>query len=772
MPTLRLRSIVLFLGLLGLGFEFLFAASGEVLYGQEQVKAAEGEEKSVEDYIRDWESGDYKVRREATRALEAMGAKAVPALTKMIQEKQLFAGEAIRVLTDMGPVAEPALPSLRKLAHQTDAKDPVGWRWNVPLRVILFTNLHKMTWAAEDLIPVLAHVGNNEQETLQIRRAAVSALRGMGSAALPVLNEFIDHPNDTVRLSASNALVQIQSAEGIPTPEGYQRLIDRRPFDSNVPAFLVRLKSAYNHQALHPPTERIKKLYRKRLADAPDPQIAWQLAIILRNGLANTDLQWSAPRESIQSRWRREDPDESYATMEPLLVLAHEHSPRDSELWKKAGLSLAKLRLLRGDWDGMNRVLVGLGQPPVPVERRDEFPAPPLDWDQLASDWQPCDESMRSGNCAVEFRFLRRGGKLQGLPGVHVLIKKKPAERQVQFSGISVDTLFYATHPLLAEPYDSFGYRGGDRAMTRYGVSNDKGVVRFENLPLEDIKVEILVPTSNFAERGVDWQLMMNTPDGIRPTEWRKPGTVDANKPPAVIQLQEGEVVRYPVMFIRSQITSNLAMPQPVGEDFVLQWQDALEGEVDHYRLKLSLSAPTNETSQPPPKLQTEVVETTQRRWELGKKGVGKLALVPGNYYAVDIEALHDDTVVAMLPTATFWVPWSHRQASPPIFDATGRRAFYNDIYFRTSVNGSPLEERLPKLIEQSPEQFETEYRRLGLAWLGLHQNDAEAITQLQQLITELPEGNVVRATARHLLDLAADKKPIPRRFKFVPPGS
>ena len=101
-----------------------------------------------------------------------------------------------------------------------------------------------------------------------------------------------------------------------------------------------------------------------------------------------------------------------------------------------------------------------------------------------------------------------------------------------------------------------------------------------------------------------------------------------------------------------------------------------------------------------------------------------------------------------------------------------GRSGFknlvYHGIYFRTSSNGHSLEERLPALIRDSAMMFETEYNRLGLAWLDLHKTKPGAADELRRLVEELPEGNVVRATAQSLLDTVANSEPVPRRLDFV----
>ncbi len=96
--------------------------------------------------------------------------------------------------------------------------------------------------------------------------------------------------------------------------------------------------------------------------------------------------------------------------------------------------------------------------------------------------------------------------------------------------------------------------------------------------------------------------------------------------------------------------------------------------------------------------------------------------------------------------------------------------AFYNDIWLRTNVNGLSLEERLPKLIRESANLFETEYYRMGMAWLDLHKNKPNALDDLQQLTKELPVGNVVRATAQSLIETHKSGQQISNRLHFVSP--
>jgi hypothetical protein len=748
-----------------------------VLAQEQNAGASEKyEAKTIKEWIAYWDAGNFNEAQQAQKALVKIGAPAVPELIQLVTENHRHAGYAIKTLAAIGPASKPALPALIKLGENKSVAVPDGWAWNVPLRGILFMSFAEMNWASKELLTLLEKVGADETESDQIRGMAVGSLGGMGKEALPVLRIFLASTNKSIRSRAANAIVAIEKSDGKSEPAALQEIIDQNPFDENVPGYLASMKGIFNLGALHGPTQKIKQLYRRRLSEKPDAMIAWQLATIIRNGLSATDLQWATPSDSYQSRWNREDPDESYITLEVALKLAFEHSQPDSELKKKAGLSLAKLSLLKGDWDAMNLYLVELGQNPVPFERRTSLPPPPYEWDNLERDWQPAAKELLSGTSSIEFRFLSHDERLHGIPGVHVLVKRRPKEDPagVFRGGIRADTLFLATQPMLAEPYDSFGYRGEDRDRCRYGFSNAIGQVQLNGLPAGPYKIEILVPTANFDASGHTWDLYVKTDEGDRIADRRDPRSVPSDKPPYLVELQEGEITRYPILYVRSHMTSNLQDWHAVDKDFVLTWKAPDPVDVDHYKIRLSLSAPMQDPDmvQSSPELSTDTQDVKDNQWPIAAKGVGKLKLTPGNIYVVEVDAIRNDQVAYKLPRRRIWVPWQHRESDSPLHGMNSSKpAFYNDIWLRTNANGLPLEERLPKLIRESATAFETEYYRLGMAWLDLHKNKPNALDDLQQLTVELPVGNVVRATAESLIDTHKSGKPIPSRLLFVPPA-
>ena len=739
------------------------------LFEGSTIRAAD----EVADLIADWDKQNFSQRQKTLKSLAAMGAKAVPPITKLIEDNDRRAAFAMQTLAEMGDAARPALPTLIKLAQDKDAKNPEGWTWNVPIRSLLFSNLRKMSWASGELLPVLQQVGNDTSETDQLRSSAVGALGGMGPKAEPALTEFMLSDVASIRSRAANAIASIQTKAGKSKAQAWSEVIERNPFDSNVPDYIASAKGMYNSGKLDPLTQRIKKLHRDKLAEKPDAQIAWQLATIIISGLSRADLQWASPTNSYRQMTGREDPNESFETLAEVLGIVLEHTGPKSELHNKAGLSLARLRLLQGDWSGMNAMLRKLGQQPVPADLRPNLSAPPSDWKNLKDGWQLADKSMRSGDCGIEFRFVRRGRKLTGVKGVHVLVKLRPEPERVWSTGVRVDTLFFATMPFGQEPFGGFGYRGADRHLTRYGISNENGVVRIENLPNKPMKVEFLVPTGNFAEVGHKWDLLMATSDGAKSAMYGTPDAVDPNKPPALIELKEGKTVRSPMFFIQSKLTTAIGDWQAVDPaNFVLKWSNPRELEIESYKLNLSLSAPMQFPSmaERTPKIVTQTIKTTEPSWSIGERGVGNLKLAPGNIYAVQVEAVRGGTTVASTSIQRIWVPWTHRKCDAPKSGRGGfgnGPSFYNDIWLRTSANGRPLEERLPEAIESTPSMFETEYYQLCMAWLDLHKNKVGATDKLRELL-KLPPGNIVRSSAQSLLDAHKDGLAIPKRFKFV----
>jgi len=617
---------------------------------------------------------------------------------------------------------------------------------------------------------------------------AITGLSNIGGRAMDVVQRIADSDSTEIRDYARSAMSQLVVKEGQMTrSQYYTRLVEKDPFDPSVPNYLTSTKGTVNSGKADPLTDKVKRLYRQRLKKDPDPALAWGLATIIQNSLRNTQLQWAAPTDSSRRRANREDPTESFNTMAEALELGFTHAQTGTELRQDLGCALAKLRLLQGDWDRMNAVLKQMGQKQIPAESRPWLPAPPVDWSVgLSSHWQKCDESMRSGNCSLEFRIEKDG---RGLAGVHCLAKRAPEPTNVMYSGIAADTLFLGPYAI-GDRYSSFGYRGRDREQTRYAISDDSGIVRFEKLPEIPIKVEVLVLTSNFSEVGANWDLWMEVEPGkFKIAKIYGSGYINPREEPAVVTLKPGQTVHYPRLVVRPVLGFNVQNWDRVNkDDFVLTWRGldpTLQKQIDHYELEMTLSAPPQRPDDPPDRTGSNVHSVTQitsdTQWPVGAEGVGDLRLEPGNIYIFEVRAVDDsNTVIARWPKKRVWVPWGYRRTDAPLsgIDA-GRRdnlsPIHHRVWFRGTFRGGDgteetLPQRVERLLREQPNAFEHDYVRMGKAWLDWHAGDMEgARRQLEQLVKDLPTGNLARGTAVWLLQQINDKKEPPKRLNFVP---
>jgi hypothetical protein len=746
------------------------AVAGEVRY----------EGRTVQEWISDWDANNFQSNQKAIRVLVAVGTPAVDPLATLIGKRDKHSGLALQTLAKMGDKARDALPVLLELAADKDAADPPGWTWNVSLRGLLFSEVRKMNWAADRWVPVLTDVAEDASEPETNRTRAIHALGGMGAAGESVLNSLADNDNREIRLAANQALAAAAIAAGRSKEDVYGEIIAHNPLDANVPQYLMHMKERINAGRIHAPTQRVKAALRERLAKDPDAEIAWTLATIIQNGLANTELLFDAPSDSSRSKWDREDPAESYVTLAEALEIGFRTAQPKSDLWRRCGLSLARLRLLQGDWAAMNATLAKLGQQPVPDSRRGELPAPLPDWTHLADTWRAADNTMRSGNCAIEFQFEKDG---QPLAGAHVLIKHPRDPALNDFTGIRVDTLLYATKPLEGDRYDTFGYRGNDRTATRYAVSDVTGRVRIEKLPKIPIAVEVLIPTANFAELGKSWDLVMElAPGDIRPTAWAEPNSIRSEKEgPSIAELKENETIHYPKLIVRSQLVLNVDdWTQVDADDFVLEWKSLknVNPAVDRYEIEMMLTAPSQTpdmvTQQRVIRSTTE--ETIDTRWPVGKLGVGGQRLRPGNIYMFEVRGVdRGGNVLARLPRTRVWTPWPNRESLPPLHGdgVVNAIPIYDRVWWQgTTIHGdgtrTELREAVANYLQAGNDDFEYPYVELGKAWLQCLDGHADAgrIT-LKQLAQGLPEGNVARGTAHALVELLDDGKRLSKRLEF-----
>ncbi len=738
------------------------------------------EGKTIGQWIAQWDTRTYDQMSQATQMLAEIGRPAVPFMVDVIEQGGSRAGYAGTVLGNMGPDAEGALDWLIEIAL---GKNETGTQRNI--RRIAISCLGSMTWASERLLPVFTQVAEDATAEISLRQLALTGLSHIGGPALSVIERVADSDERRIRDVARGMLSQLVVKEGQMTrAEYYTRLVEADPFDPSVARYLSSTKGIVNSGRRHPLSEKVKALHRQRLKETADPELAWTLAQIIQNSLLNTALEWAAPTDSSRGRSNREDPTESFITLAEVLELGLAQAQAGSTLRESLGVALAKLRLLQGDWERMNETLTMLGQPPVPAELRDWLPAPPADWAVgLASHWQQCAESMRSGDCRLEFKIDKDG---KGLKGVHVLVKRAPQPTRGFRSGIAADTLFFAPYPVGDDRF-SFGYRGGDREETRYAVSDDSGTVRFERLPEIPIKIEVLVPTSNFPENQANWDLWMEVEPGRfqMAKTTREPDAVNPIEPPAVVTLKPGQTVHYPRLVVRPAFGLNVMdMDRVDGDDFVLRWQGldaASQKKAIHYELEMSLSALSQSPSLSADrglKIQSAQETVTDTEWPVGAEGVRGIRLEPGNLYTFEVRAVDDaNTTIARWPKTRVWVSWGYRRTNPPLtgHDLQNNSPIYHEVYFRGTFSyGNGREETLPervaRFLREQPDAFEYDYVRLGKAWLDWHAGNRQgARAQLERLAKELPKGNLARGTAVSLLKRMDNDADPPKRLDFVP---
>ncbi len=749
---------------------------------------AEYEGKTIAEWVNEFATISMGGKQQAAAALARIGKPAVPALMRLIEEGDPRAHWANRSLGDMGEEAREALPRLLELAKGEKPLEPSSGDSRTAQWYAVYA-LGEMEWAAGQSVPVLKEVILESKG--EERRMAILSLGNLGGAAVPVLRELYPSGDAEERKLIAGALDKAYTQSGEKTGgQIFRELIEADPFDPNVPRYLPRTKygavSAGRTGRSHPLSQKIKALYRERLREAPDPQVARSLASIIQCQLINTDFQWST---GAQEPWKREDPAENYASLANVLEVGFRSAAVRSDLWRTFGTGLAKLRLLQGDWEGMNAMLVALGEQPIPGDERPWLHAPPKDWRNLRAKWRLADPHLRTGGCGMALQFEKDG---KGLQGVHVLVKEAPKPQGGGFerTGRRADTLFHETGPFDDGWLGTFGYVvDKDRAQTRYAVSDATGVIRLEGLPEMEAKLEVLIPASNFPEAVRGFDLLMEVEPGnlVSATNRGQLWPLLEKNGLTRIQLKYGEVFQYPKFVVRPQMAAEMNVSnwdQVDPQNFILEW--AVGGAADStadvtYELELSLSVPAEHPGMENlvPVLKSGKVKTGETRWPIGEQGVDGLRLAPGNLYLLEVKALKPSgELISRLPRTLVWTPWPNRKSEPPYreFDMVKQSPIHHGSWWRGSYSGhlpegkeENLQERLDRYLRDYPDAFEHEYARVGRAWLDWHHKGLDvAKKELEQLLLELPQGNVARDTAAWLLqELKLGKEP-GRRLNFV----
>ncbi len=157
-------------------------------------------EPDVPALIADLKSADAETRGKANLALMDAGAKAVPALTEMVQGPDpAHRGTAARTLYGMGGRGKAAVPALAVLLSDAEVDN----------RVAAAMALENMGPDAEPAVPALIKALKDKEGL--VRQRAVIALGNIGPparAAIPALGEAARW--DPVRQSAETAIQKIR----------------------------------------------------------------------------------------------------------------------------------------------------------------------------------------------------------------------------------------------------------------------------------------------------------------------------------------------------------------------------------------------------------------------------------------------------------------------------------------------------------------------------------------------------------------------------------
>lgn len=434
------------------------------------------------------------------------------------------------------------------------------------------------------------------------------------------------------------------------------------------PGILRDMTSRARTTRIPPLTKGAIAILRRQLKEEPGPGIALTLARIIQDQFS-TQLEFYAPTGYYQGGtfWWRQDPNENYQTMAEVLSIGFDHAEKGTDLWRELGCALAKLRLIQGDWNAMNRVLIRLGMNPIPKSRPSFLTAPPGTW--LVDpdvEWTLCDESMRSGSSGLVMEFAKDGRPLQGM---HVCIRdwnNSPglAPTEVITSAPPADPHGFAPYPLPCSWSDwaranrTFGDLGPDNDKTRYAVSDQRGMVEFEKLPAIPVQIEVFISTANFTEPARGWTIELESVPPEQSEDFTgPPGDVITGGP--VVNLRPGRTVHYPRMTVYRLVDLNVVDWTDVKaadlDSFVLTWPDQSTmwtGEVQ-YEVEMGLyEGGERPTVAPNYRYMTEVTKqrVTINRLEVGAHGVGGRKPSPGRTYGFQVTAYDRDGKVIGRP--------------------------------------------------------------------------------------------------------------------------
>jgi hypothetical protein len=167
--------------------------------------------KTLAQWIDNAAEGQYSVsRREAAASLEKFGPAAVPALVKLLKDKDIGVREAAaRGLGHIGPEANSAVPALVELLK------------------------HKNTWLRRDAIDALEKIGPGAVPVFvelfrgPQRFGAANSLAKIGPAAVPALTDLLKDKDGNLRALAAKTLGRIGPGAKTAVPALTQLLTDK-----------------------------------------------------------------------------------------------------------------------------------------------------------------------------------------------------------------------------------------------------------------------------------------------------------------------------------------------------------------------------------------------------------------------------------------------------------------------------------------------------------------------------------------------------------------
>src|SRR5688572_29693109 len=125
----------------------------------------------------------------------------------------------------------------------------------------------------------LAALANDPRADSTARQRAFHELREFGTPAIEAVRPTFENPDDPLQDLAQSIYVWLRDDAGIESRHDfYAALIEKNPFDARVRGWLMRAEVSNDLARPDPLLQKVKQQWRARLAEAPDGELAFQLA--------------------------------------------------------------------------------------------------------------------------------------------------------------------------------------------------------------------------------------------------------------------------------------------------------------------------------------------------------------------------------------------------------------------------------------------------------------------------------------------------------------